>query len=259
MPTTIRGEHSGLWGVYISTAQLPNASGATEQSVFLREGHLAITRIGGTCGLYRCTVATLGAATWEAMGTDADIETAQTAAEAAQSDATQALADAATAQAAAEAAQADVDTVAKTYGEIYLTSTAATDLITQNTPVKVAGTTSLSTAATSSDFDMPATNRLRYTGGTTMVMHCASSWSATGAGTNKTYNFYIYHNGSKLVESVVSRKLAVGADVGSSAIHVLVEMEQNEYLELFVECTDVSVSDITITTLNLFCMGMRIP
>ena len=64
MPTTIFGHHTGLWGVYLSVAELPNTSGATEQSTFLRKVHMGITLVSGVPGLYICTTATLAGGVW---------------------------------------------------------------------------------------------------------------------------------------------------------------------------------------------------
>jgi hypothetical protein len=64
MTTTIRGDHTGVWGVYEAAGDLPNASGAAEQSITLRKGHLAIANITGAPSVYICTSSTLGAATW---------------------------------------------------------------------------------------------------------------------------------------------------------------------------------------------------
>jgi len=64
MATTIKGHHTGVWGVYLAVAQLPNTSGATEQSPFVRKGHIGITIISGTPAVYICTTPTEGAGVW---------------------------------------------------------------------------------------------------------------------------------------------------------------------------------------------------
>jgi len=64
MAQTISGHHTGLWGVYLAVAQLPNTSGATIQSNFLRKGHLGIVIVSGTPALYICTTSTAGAGVW---------------------------------------------------------------------------------------------------------------------------------------------------------------------------------------------------
>ena len=144
------------------------------------------------------------------------------------------------------------------YGEIYLTSAASTTIATVSTPVKAAGTTALGPDATWVDFDMPANNRLRYTGAETKVAHVAMSFSATSPGNNKTYNFYAALNGTVLASSVVRLQITTGANVQTSAIHVAVEMAQNDYLEIWIEnITDNT--DATLETLNLFAMMMKIP
>jgi len=87
----ISGAESGVWGVFDLVAQLPNKSGADIQDSGLRVGHLALVNVAGTPTVYHCTLATLGAATWDDHPTKASVT-------AAQADATTAIAAAATAQ-----------------------------------------------------------------------------------------------------------------------------------------------------------------
>lgn len=141
-------------------------------------------------------------------------------------------------------------------GEITMVNNAtATDITVQSTEVKVAGTTTLTSGVNL--FDMPATNRLRYTGSVTALMHVACTISyVVASGTNQELEFRIYKNGNPIAESEILDTCSAATGNESTAIHVFVSMAQNEYLELW--CANNSgTGDITVKTLNLFALGMR--
>jgi hypothetical protein len=118
-------------------------------------------------------------------------------------------------------------------GEIsFATNASATDITVQGTYVKVAGTSTLSSGVTS--FDMPENNRLRYTGATTIMAHVACTFSYTVAsGSNQELAFRVYKNGNPLAASEVRDTCSAATGSESTAIHIMVELAQNEYLELW--------------------------
>lgn len=141
-------------------------------------------------------------------------------------------------------------------GSIYMTSSAETTISEAGTYVKAAGTTTLSDNTAPYLFDMPAVNRLRYTGATAVHAHIAITVSFTMAGNNKTAGLSVYKNGTtQLAHSIVHRLVSTGADIGSTALHADCAMAQNDYIELWV----TNITDATNATVDLmymFAMGM---
>jgi len=131
------------------------------------------------------------------------------------------------------------------FGGMYFSTAAATTL-TLNTPAKALGTT---TAMELGDFTMPANNRLTYTAATTRsfeVIACVSM-SAAGA-TNST--IYIAKNDSVIAASAIQRKISTGGDIGALAVSVNTQMDQNDYVELWLENDDgdnMTVENGTVT------------
>lgn len=158
-------------------------------------------------------------------------------------------------------AQIDTDSAAVAvigvlpYGEIYLTAAVETSVAAVDTPIKAAGTTIITGNFTSIYFDQPAVGRLRYTGTQTEVFFVEGTFSMTAAANNKVFDFHLYKNGSLIPGSTVSRKIATGADVGSAAISTGVELEEDDYVELWVE-NKTDDTNITLTHLNLFANGL---
>lgn len=132
-------------------------------------------------------------------------------------------------------------------GEITMINNAvATDITVQSTEVKVAGTTVLSSGINL--FDMPADNRLRYTGTVTALMHVACTISFNVAsGSNQELEFKLYKNGAEIATSEILDSVSAANGFESTAIHVFVSMATNDYLELY--CANNSgTGDITVET-----------
>ena len=108
--------------------------------------------------------------------------------------------------------------------------------------------------ADSYEFDSPSNGRLRYTGTVTRMFHVAVSISFSG-GANDIFVAGIAKGGTVVSESKILRKVGAGGDVGSTAIHTIVELAQNEYIELYVG-NITNADDPTWHTLNLFAMGV---
>ena len=105
-------------------------------------------------------------------------------------------------------------------------------------------------------FEMSANGRLTYVGVQTRTFHtaCTISFDGEGASTN-VYVFGIAKTGTMLTASKVLTSIAAVGDIESTALHVMVTLSTNDYLELFVgNMTDTD--DITVKTLTLFGMGM---
>lgn len=101
-----------------------------------------------------------------------------------------------------------------------------------------------------SGFDSPSAGRLRYTGATTRMFHCALTVSGTPANPNDVFVFGAAKNGTPDCKVIGS---ASGTQF--SALHCMLEFATNDYIELYVGNTTAS-RNFTVKSLNIFAMGM---
>lgn len=104
------------------------------------------------------------------------------------------------------------------------------------------------------DFDMPAAGRLRYIGVETRMFHAMCTVSFISEGNNQEIHLQLGKSGTPSAEAEIRRKVG-GDDVGSTAIHWLTTLENDEYLSLFAK-NITAANDITIVSFNLQAMGM---
>ena len=83
--------------------------------------------------------------------------------------------------------QANNEVAVPAWGEIYISSAVATTT-TSGSPVKSLGTTTLGDAI---QFDMPANNRLRYTGAKTSVFACQANVSLSSDANSHRASIYL--------------------------------------------------------------------
>ncbi len=154
--------------------------------------------------------------------------------------------------------QISTEALVPSYGEIYVTGSIATVIAVVSTPVKMLGTTALSTNFTAQNFSMPANNRLRYDGAPNKVVHVEATITISAATNNKTFQFYVAKNGTVLTESCVQRKIGTSSDIGSVNVQAAMNMSTGDFAEVWVEnITDAT--DITAITLNMFGRGFVVP
>ena len=99
------------------------------------------------------------------------------------------------------------------------------------------------------------TGRLRYTGTVTKWFHVACTVSVSPATTNDAFILAIAKNGTIINSSRVIQKSGSTSDTQSTALHVMVQLAQNEYLELYAG-NITAARNMVIKSLNLFAMGM---
>jgi len=106
-------------------------------------------------------------------------------------------------------------------------------------------------------FDNGGSNngRLRYTGATTKMFHIACTISISPTVGSDEYVFGVAKNGTVLSSSKILQKLT-SSDFQSTAMHVMITLATNDYLELFVGNMTTSGRDVNIKSINLFAMGM---
>ena len=145
------------------------------------------------------------------------------------------------------------ETLRNGHGELSITSSAATTIVTQNTWYNVAGTYALT--ADASNWDMNTNGQLRYIGAAERCIHCALTFSFTGQGNNDVYEWGMGKNGAIVTPSIVRHKLNVGTDTRGSAAHGFTTVGMNDYITIMVRNT-TDADDPTMVTGNLFVMDM---
>lgn len=141
------------------------------------------------------------------------------------------------------------------FGSLYVSTSAATTITIAGTYYKAAGTTTA--VNLSSDFTMPANNRLQYNGASPRHMHIAATLSMTTAGTNDILGVALAVDDSVLTHSIIRRFVGTGSDIGSTALHGDVMLSSGSYIEVFV--TNVSAAEtVTLDYMYLFAMGMLV-
>jgi hypothetical protein len=99
------------------------------------------------------------------------------------------------------------------------------------------------------------TGRLRYIGTATRTFHVACSISFSGATTNQDGVFGIAKNGTIVAASKVISFLGLTSDTRSTALHLMVSLTTNDYVELYVG-NMTATNNVVVKTLNIFAMGM---
>jgi hypothetical protein len=92
--------------------------------------------------------------------------------------------------------------------------------------------------------------RLRYTGATTRMFHCAVTVSGTPQNANDVFVLGVAKNGT-----VDCKVLGSASGTQFSALHCMVELATNDYIELYIGNLTAS-RNFTVKSLNIFAMGM---
>ena len=139
------------------------------------------------------------------------------------------------------------------FGSCYISTPAETTIAGADTPIKAAGTT---TALQSNNFTHSGSNRLTYTGTTTLYFNVQALISATkAAGSASDVRFAIAKNGSVVTGMSVSRNVSSTAE-GAMACGGIIQMETDDYVEIWVENLD-NADNMTVQegTLTAFTVG----
>lgn len=152
------------------------------------------------------------------------------------------------------------ESLAPPFMGVYISSSASTTISVQSTPVKVAGTTTVTNQ--SSNMDTNSTdNRIRYTGVSPRHMHIVAQCSVSlAAGTNQDIGIHLWHwddsasSGSFLPESEARTTIA-STDVVQITSHGDVQMDTNDYLELWIG-NHTNTNNLTVDFAYLFAAGM---
>ncbi len=98
-------------------------------------------------------------------------------------------------------------------------------------------------------------NRLQYTGTSEKMFHIACTISVKAVANGSNLKAVLYKNGVALSTGMVQTKMFGNTDIISTAIHVMTNMQNGDYLELWITNT-LGSDDFTVTEMNLFAMGV---
>jgi len=141
----------------------------------------------------------------------------------------------------------------------YFSTTGTTiDIIAQSdgssNMVKVGPTTTF-TAFSNFDNGGADNGRIRYIGTYPDTFHVAVTISVASSAPNDSFVYGIAKNGVVLSTSKVIQKITTAGDTKSTALHVAVTLNTNDYLELYVGNLS-STNDAIAKTVNVFALGM---
>ncbi len=148
-------------------------------------------------------------------------------------------------------------------GEVSYFSTSGTTVTISNQTTD-GGITNMVSCAPSSifagmadDFDNGGSNNgtLRYIGRTPRLCHIACTISVSPATTSDEFIFGVAKNGTVSVSSKIIQRMGATTDAQSTAMHVVILLNYNDYLNLYVG-NMMAGRNVVVKSLNLFALGM---
>ncbi len=137
--------------------------------------------------------------------------------------------------------------------ECYISSSSATTISNTSDFFQVAGTFTNSVVGVG--FSVAAGGQITYTATRTRMLHVYSSWGFHEGSTNQDMEVGIRKNGTIITASIITRRLAVTNDVGSSALHAMFTVATGDTFDSAVRNTTGS-NDVTFDKLNLGVMAL---
>ena len=167
-------------------------------------------------------------------------------------------------QAAGSISAADIrdliESVRNPYMGVYITTPAESVIAVQGTPVKMAGTTTITNQSSNMD-DNAVSNRIRYTGTVMRHFHIVAQATMTlASGVNQNIGIQVYHyddsagSGSVVAHSEARATIAGNAEFQITS-HADVMLATNDYLEIWV-ANESSTNNVQAEEAYLFAMGM---
>lgn len=138
------------------------------------------------------------------------------------------------------------------YGEIHISTPAATTIANTTDFVDVAGTYTL---GENQQFDMNTNGQLRYTGTPTIEVFVVGTLSITVAGNNNVIHTELRLTGVDIAGADADRFVSTGADVGSVAVVGIVSMATNDHLTLAVR-NATATDNVTGTEGHIVAVGV---
>ncbi|KAA3625198.1 MAG: hypothetical protein DWP94_01335 [Flavobacterium sp.] len=126
-----------------------------------------------------------------------------------------------------------------------------TDVITNNVPVKMEGTTTAGEFFRMDD-DGGTNNRIKYTGlkPRNFTVSCSATVERSSNGSRNVYSLIIYKNGSMIPSIVSEQTFENGVSKGNFNLLGVLSMANNDYIEVYVS-TDNKNIDPTVKRFNM--------
>lgn len=140
-------------------------------------------------------------------------------------------------------------TLMSAYGQIYVSSSAATSIASADTYQKASGTTTLLRA---DGFDMPATGRLRHTDAVTRPVSVEVTASAAVDADAKV-TLTVAVNGVPVEEAEVEEELTSAGGAEAMVVKALVELTEDDYVETWVKADDTV--NVTLSKMSLVAVA----
>ncbi len=140
-------------------------------------------------------------------------------------------------------------TLMSAYGQIYVSSSAATSIAVADTYQKAAGTTTLLRA---DGFDMPANGRLRHTDDVTRPVAIEVPASVS-VDSDAKVTLTLAVNGVPVEEAEVEEELTSAGGAESMVVKAIVELGENDYVEPWVKAD--STVNVTLTKVNVVAVA----
>lgn len=105
------------------------------------------------------------------------------------------------------------------------------------------------------NFDKPLNARLRFLGALPRMHHIAVSISFTSVANNQEVHIRLGKNGIVSPQSEIRRSVSTGSDVGTSALHWITTLNQNDYLAVHVK-NITGANNVTFISYNIQAIGM---
>jgi len=145
------------------------------------------------------------------------------------------------------------------YGGLWSSNTIAnvpmstvTAMVAINTDYLITLTGIISTMAV--NFSNSSAGRLTYTGTKTRMFHTAYTISAIDS-KSANVSFTVFKNGAITSSQGGTVELDLGGTSNSTAIHIMVELATNDYIELYGR-TSTANNDVTVRYVNMFAMAL---
>lgn len=145
-------------------------------------------------------------------------------------------------------------TLSPSNGAFSRDAAAVTTISAAGTYVKASGTTTLDTDAEDFDDAGGTNNRLRYTGAPARHVNVVATLSVTCASSNQVLGFKLAKNGVLIDSTVVRDKLGSGSDIRALALTAIVDLETNDYIELWLT-NETSTGAVTVEEICLTATG----
>lgn len=143
------------------------------------------------------------------------------------------------------------------HGQLYVAAADAGTINISNTDDYFEATTPTWTLSSGAHWfnESDGNGRLTYIGVADVTVHIACTLSFTAENNNRTFHFRLGKNGTTDAASEVQQRIGTGADVNSTAIHVVTTLSTGDHVSLFAR-NATAADDITIACANLQAVTM---